>query len=555
MISKFISKVNLNTPPTNYSLASIINIGIVMFICSMLILALTTYAKLKTFEQTISAIRDQSLPSIIVASNLYAHMNLLQNMTDRLTMSNSNAMRRIALKGIKDQMLFSYENELSKDKNSYHRSKLTLFQKKIDKLDGLVIKKLEIKTQLTEKQGQLYKLHDVVNLSLNRFQKKSNIRRIQMAFANILLLTGQALTLEKLYSIQQQSQQLETQLSDLNRLIENQPPAVQRLFKPAYQNLKSIVILEKTGVLALRIEQLKLRGQIRGLGNFISNLITNYSRLMEFQSYQLNQKILGNVSKNASRVKQLLTQASLIFIGVFIAYILFAFFIHHFLIKRLKKLNDEVYLRRKDKTQEITISGQDEITQLAKSFLKYAKAIEQQKATLRSMTKLDQLTGIANRRAFDVYYTQMANLCQRQQQPLAIILLDVDYFKAFNDNYGHVEGDRCLQQLAAILQNQVPRKSDLVARYGGEEFVILLPNTPEEGVWVVADNILNALAYRRIPHNFSQIKDHVTVSIGIAISHQDGENLIPPTINEADQALYQAKGAGRNCWKRYTDKI
>ncbi|MFC3022941.1 diguanylate cyclase domain-containing protein [Vibrio zhugei] len=555
MINRLISKINLNTPSKHYSLASIINVGILMFICSMLILALTTYAKLKTFEKTIESIRHQSLPSIIVASNLYAHMNLLQNQTDRLAMSNSNAMRRIALKGIESQMQYSYERELSAAQHAYHHSQFALFQKKIDKLDGLVVKKLEIKKQLTQKQDQLYELHDVVNLPLDRFQHKTAIRQIQMAFANMLILTGKTLTLDKLHSIQQQRQQLALQLADLNTLIDTQTPDIQRLFKQPYQNLQSIVMSEKNGVLALRIEQLKLRGRIRGLGNLISNLINDYSRLMEFQSYQLNQKVLANVSKNTSLVKQHLKQASLTFTGVFIAYILFAFFIHHFLIKRLKKLNEEVYLRRRNKTQEITISGQDEITQLAKSFLKYAQTIEQQKTTLQSMTQRDQLTGIANRRAFDAYYTQTANLCQRQQQPLAIMLLDVDYFKAFNDNYGHVEGDRCLQQVAALLQNQVPRKSDLVARYGGEEFVILLPNTPEEGVRVVADNILNAFNHRRIPHHFSQIEKHVTISIGIAISHQEGQDLIPPTLNEADQALYQAKGAGRNCWKQYTHKL
>lgn len=165
---------------------------------------------------------------------------------------------------------------------------------------------------------------------------------------------------------------------------------------------------------------------------------------------------------------------------------------------------------------------------------------------LEILAHLDGLTQISNRRSFDQFLLQEWLRLRRGGQSIALILLDVDFFKNYNDTYGHQLGDECLIKIAQALQQNANRPADMVARYGGEEFAVILSDTDESGAIVVAQNIHQAIAQLQIPHTSSQVNDYVTVSIGIA-------SLIPMVsltpeylIQLADQALYQAKQSGRN---------
>lgn len=165
---------------------------------------------------------------------------------------------------------------------------------------------------------------------------------------------------------------------------------------------------------------------------------------------------------------------------------------------------------------------------------------------LRQMAQTDSLTQLANRGYFEqVLHLEWERL-SRDQKPMGILLCDLDYFKQYNDTYGHLEGDRCLKDIAVILQTAVLRPSDLVARYGGEEFVVLLPQTSEPGIEVVAARIRYRLAKQAIPHKGSEVAQIVTCSLGgvLAIPQQD---MSPDRlIAEADKALYEAKAKGRD---------
>jgi diguanylate cyclase (GGDEF)-like protein len=184
---------------------------------------------------------------------------------------------------------------------------------------------------------------------------------------------------------------------------------------------------------------------------------------------------------------------------------------------------------------------------------------------LRQETLTDSLTGIANRRHFDRTLEREWLTAQRTRAPTSMLMIDVDYFKSFNDRYGHPKGDACLRQLAQALVSVARRPSDLVARCGGEEFVILLPNTPRRGAELVARHVLDAVAARAIFHRTSTtLRPHLTVSIGIA-SHDEESPCWPShpagpradgdvagnchdgadLVLAADRALYAAKTAGR----------
>ena len=165
---------------------------------------------------------------------------------------------------------------------------------------------------------------------------------------------------------------------------------------------------------------------------------------------------------------------------------------------------------------------------------------------LQRMAMLDGLTGISNRRCFDLTLENESRRCARSGSPLAVLLLDVDRFKAYNDQYGHPAGDACLRTVAKVLGQQMRRPADLVARYGGEEFVVLLPQTDIEGALALAEKVRFAVRSLAIAHHTSQ-SQVVTVSLGVAVAWPDRHGHTPERLIEvADMALYTAKRDGRD---------
>ncbi len=166
---------------------------------------------------------------------------------------------------------------------------------------------------------------------------------------------------------------------------------------------------------------------------------------------------------------------------------------------------------------------------------------------LELLSNLDGLTQIPNRRCFNSYLLLHWQYHQREQKPIALILIDIDYFKFYNDSYGHQSGDDCLIRVAEVIARIPQRGIDLVARYGGEEFAVILPNTNSEGALVVAESIRNAITILNIPHQSSTVSDRITLSLGITSLIPGSDQNPEILINSADKALYTAKKQGRNC--------
>ncbi|ACB51643.1 probable regulatory components of sensory transduction system [Crocosphaera subtropica ATCC 51142] len=165
---------------------------------------------------------------------------------------------------------------------------------------------------------------------------------------------------------------------------------------------------------------------------------------------------------------------------------------------------------------------------------------------LSYLAVVDDLTEIANRRRFDDFLNKEWRRLLRTQDPLSLILLDVDFFKCYNDYYGHPKGDDCLVKIAQLANNSVSRCSDLVARYGGEEFAVILPNTDKRGAIIVAQRIHQNIRNARIPHETSKKGSIISVSLGVACLIPSLQESPKNLINLADQALYQAKNQGRD---------
>ena len=176
--------------------------------------------------------------------------------------------------------------------------------------------------------------------------------------------------------------------------------------------------------------------------------------------------------------------------------------------------------------------------------------IEQEKLNrdLERLSREDPLTGLANRRYFDERLSQEWSRCMRDQKPLSVILLDVDFFKQFNDTYGHQAGDHCLVQIAKALKKEASRTGELVGRYGGEEFIILYPSTDDEQVRISLQRIRQRIHDLAILHEDSRAGHVVTASMGAATTVPVKSLHPEKLVSAADEMLYKAKAEGRDCW-------
>jgi diguanylate cyclase (GGDEF)-like protein/PAS domain S-box-containing protein len=206
-------------------------------------------------------------------------------------------------------------------------------------------------------------------------------------------------------------------------------------------------------------------------------------------------------------------------------------------------IRDVVHVvRREDGSVDSLVGFMFDITERKQSEDK----ILQLQRELEVLSYRDSLTGVANRRMFDTLYPVEWAKARATGEPLSLVVIDIDYFKQYNDHYGHVQGDECLRRVARALDTCASRSRDLCARFGGEEFILLLPATDEGAARNVADRCRKLLAHKEIPHARSGVGRTVTVSMGVGTivpGAQDDPNVF---LDRVDRRLYQAKSAGRD---------
>ena len=202
----------------------------------------------------------------------------------------------------------------------------------------------------------------------------------------------------------------------------------------------------------------------------------------------------------------------------------------------LKLHHQRILLERKTRELDAKLTELEELNQ----------ELEISHERLRILSSHDGLTGLNNRRRFDELLRQEWSRGVRMQEPLSIVLIDIDHFKAYNDTYGHVSGDLCLRRVALALENALLRSTDMVARYGGEEFIAILPDTDEQGALQVAERMQEKVRALKEAHDGSPSGTVVTISIGVGATVPDGRGRAETLVDLADKALYHAKRNGRN---------
>lgn len=191
------------------------------------------------------------------------------------------------------------------------------------------------------------------------------------------------------------------------------------------------------------------------------------------------------------------------------------------------------------------VSAMRRLVEMQRSLLGLTYKLNLANKELQLLSATDGLTGLSNRRMYDELSLREWRRCERMKKPLSLVLVDIDYFKLYNDNYGHQAGDECLKIVAAQMLRAAPRASDVVARYGGEEFVLALGETDMDGAVWVANHLRQRIEDLNMPHAASKLK-HVSVSCGVASVIPSDKLSLETLLQSADYALYQAKEEGRN---------
>lgn len=203
-------------------------------------------------------------------------------------------------------------------------------------------------------------------------------------------------------------------------------------------------------------------------------------------------------------------------------------------------------LSRTERDAEGTITGYHGITRNISERKQTEMMLAESNSKLEALSITDGLTAIANRRHFDKVLAREHARHIRSGAKLSLILLDIDFFKSFNDTYGHVKGDECLRQVSQVLVSSLDRPADLAARYGGEEFACIMPETDHGGAIMIAEKIRHGIQMLAVPHKASAVADCVTASLGLVTVRCMNGELVDSILTKADELLYQAKSSGRN---------
>lgn len=522
------------------------------------LVTLLAYFRLFDFRIILSDITEKSVPSMAISSQIYSQVNTLTYLSEGLARAPSDATRRITEKRINEQIavIRSLANEEFSD--PYLQVQLSALSLELDELNDLIKLRLLSEKMLREKQQSMYRLYDQT-LNLAEKDAKLNIDSGRFTWtltvSDIVALAGKATSLNRLHVIRQIAEQISIKLVLLEIQVSELSTSQRATAKQLTSSLREILVGE-SGLISLQIEQLQISGRSTGRGNFVRNLILDYASLAELQSYQINASVISETQIANAQVKEqirIIGVASVIAILFLIAVV---FYLRNRVVLRLNKLKIRVENRLEGRKSPIRIGGNDEISDISHTFDLFAKTIEEQNKILHDLSLSDGLTGIANRRSLDERLLYEIKQARRHKWSVSVLLIDVDFFKLYNDKYGHNNGDECLKRIAKVLNQQMQRNGDFVARFGGEEFVCILPDTQQHGASSVAQILLEEISAENILHEFSTVAQHVTVSIGVATCNYDQSENVGPLLllKMADQALYGAKANGRNQFVCFDDK-
>jgi diguanylate cyclase (GGDEF)-like protein len=521
------------------SLLKVFSAGLVGILFIFILLSYFTFTRLLSFESTLTEVSDKSLPNLIRVSQLYSQASTLLESTDLLSKSSSNASKRLAEKRLQANLNSIRMAAKEVFANEFLDTQINTIAIELDEYSALIEDRLQTLGSVELLSEQMYRLNaQAINLN------KQSSPIWDLGFSQASVNVSRALNEKKLQRVRFFFKQLQSQLNELSAIsAKGQDNAVRRQLTDQFK----ILLFSENGLESLKIKSLRLKGRAIGRENFVHNLIVDYLAQLGYVTNETEQNITSQVASSVTKMKQQTQLIRLILIGGVVFLLAIVILFQQRILKRIRIFNYMLRSETQGAEYQTLLDGNDEITDLAEAFEEFTHTIEIQKKKLEHLSMSDALTGIANRRALDIRLKHDIELSSRQKSNIAILLMDIDCFKLYNDNYGHIAGDQCLKDMTKVICGSLNRDSDFVARYGGEEFICVLPDT--------ATHIIAKLKKIALPHKYSNVADYVTMSIGITTSVPDGIMTPEAIISQADTALYVAKGSGKNAFSLYSSSI
>ncbi|GEM_PF-322562 len=533
-------------------LFAIAQLSIIIFLSVVIVFA--TF-RLNEVRDVLESIAENELGQIsrdFTRNNQFQRLAIRVNM---LSVAQSNPARTLAKLDI-DETLQRLTNDYSQQmvEDEFFARRLNVLKKEIEELDNMVSSQIQSGLTINENLRIIYKNMSDLMLALDRKPNEEGVLNAN-DIMEVLLLTVKIKNQDKLHELRRIEEQLMNVFDSIDKRINAQSSSTPHLASIQRQlsDIKSKLINE-TGLIQQKVLRLRAFGRMRGRQNFVANLINDVASYLQYQTQLLTNKTIQSAERSSSSTDQYIRTTVIIGVCALILSVGIIFFLFKRVISRLIRLAGQVESATLHNDAKIDMSGDDEIASLANAFSIYLGKVREQEERLLEMTLTDPLTGIPNRRAFENHIQDAISVARRNEWPMTIMLLDVDFFKNYNDLYGHSEGDTCLKIVANQLNEIVSRNTDFCARYGGEEFVCILPNTSTSGAKTKAEELRQAIESLAIPHDASDIAKVITISIGVAtfpfkLDSNWRKDII---IEQADKALYQAKADGRNTCRYFS---
>jgi diguanylate cyclase (GGDEF)-like protein len=535
---------------TGYKQLSLIKkLAILLLMAVVLFIGVGTLLQTR-LEQTQLILNDltfNTIPAMTNANQSAIKSSELFSALELLTSSNTPVERRIAELEVNKKLNETQEqaNRVNYSQNEFRL--LKTIQEEMNNLNLLIDTKLDIADKITKKQKGLSELQYQADSVYKENTGQTPLETTQkakwkIAFLELITLAYRVEDTDRLDELKEIKHTIELKLSHLESIVEETLPTLEKQVSPLNTAITELLMSDQ-GLLNLQANHLKMIGRTRGREYFIRNLISDYSNVANQFSLNKNKYLKDKVLalSNGVYTQETWFIGGFILLAVMICTIL-ALYTHA--IKRLRILTRKI--RNMTTEPILTHSSKDEIDELFHAFDQFSDTINTQNQRLETLSLTDSLTNIANRRAFDRRLFYELSNDRTLQIDLSVVLIDVDFFKQYNDTYGHASGDEALQKIAMMLSHTIQNSTNLIARYGGEEFVAILPNKTAKESNLVAQNIMQAIRLANIKHRMSDISDRITISIGIATRTKGESSDIDTLMKKADMALYYSKNQGRN---------
>ena len=505
-----------------------------------ILLLLLAASQLREINNALSVLSSESVPTLSKALTVSTEVERLVTLTETLLHVQTEPARHTVFGEIQQVLKkLARAPEYFEDDSSRLSAQYRLLPHQLEKLNDITANRIQVEKQVDQAKSELFNYMRIAFLSSQLSLVDPDTDAI---FNNIVILTAQIDQQANIADLQSLRNELAYQIE--SALIAT---SAREKYNQSAKQIE-IMVLDRLGLIQLKIDSLTSADDALERGAAVRELVSQMAQDIQNKINLITAQTLDNAQKSSAHVTRQIHYALISAVIVILLSFLIIMYLYQKIVVRLVELTRQVQQAAQSGIDKVIVNGRDEIARLANTFSQYLKRVKSQEQELLQMTLKDPLTGIPNRRAFENNLTQAISHARRFNLPLTIMLIDIDFFKHFNDHYGHTCGDSCLTQVAQKLNDVLLRTTDFCARFGGEEFVAVLPDTEAYGAKLKALELLQGVEEMAIPHLKSITSEFVTVSIGAATFQFSGlQNWTIDTIlNTADEALYQAKHKGRN---------